>query len=627
MVVVDRSSTRSVLRGVLLASTAVLVAARPYVFPSVNLDPSWGTGLLLGRVNDLKWGSELDFTYGPWGWLTVPIVIDRTLMVMSALFTIAASIFAVLVIWKLLRRSISEFASVVMLMFVVLPFLSQVSITEVFLVGIFGSFVLLFDRSVRGITESWPTVVAVALPVALAMQVKASIGIFAVVGYVVISGIWWRSPKRLALCFSSLTGWFLLLWVLSEGSFTGMGEWTRLSVSVVGGFASAMSMSLGQPMALLLFCVFCTGTVVLLIRMIRNEQWPLSHNLIASLLVVLTLYSALKIGYVREEQFRILDGYALCLPLWIWLLSPVKNRVRHLAFLALPVIVGLFILMGQRPAVRSVSGIYDWPARLGVWVDNSRLLASTTHFENGADQARQKAQAIYGLSDQMLANLRDASVQVDPFETTLVWAYGLRWAPVPIFQTYQAYTTQLDETNTEALARRSERDAVLIETNQVKNINDRLSLWTPPRYQLALTCSWKLRYSEGRWEQWTKTEDRCGDPEIISRSSVGAHQQIEIPQGAPNEIVVTKFERSSSWARAIERGFQFVYKPTDPFDVQLDGVVYQQPRSFDGSPLLVSCPPGSELTNRYAAVCPTPKTIAFSESGTVTFERRSISPT
>jgi len=466
----------------------------------------------------------------------------------------------------------------------------------------------------------------VALPVALAMQVKASTGIFAVVGFAVISGIWWRSPKRLALCFGSLAGWFLLLWVLSEGSLTGISEWTRLSLSVAGGFASAMSMSLGQPIALLLFCVFCVGPAVLLIRMIRKEQWSLAHKLIASLLVVLTLYSALKIGYVREEQFRILDGYALCLPMWIWLLSPVKNRVRHLGFLALPVIVGLFILMGQRPATRSVSGVYDWSARLGVWVDNSRLLASTTDFENGADRARQKAQAIYGLSDQMVAYLRDAAVQVDPFETTLVWAYGLRWAPVPIFQTYQAYTKQLDETNTEALARRSERDAVLIETNQVMNINDRLSLWTSPSYQLALTCSWKLLHSEGRWEQWTKTEDRCGAPEIISRTPVSAHQRVEIPRAAPNEIVVAKFERSSSFARALERVFQFVYKPTDPFEVQIDAVVYQQPRSFDGSPLLVSCPIGSESTNRYEAMCPTPKTIAFSESGSVTFERRLISP-
>ncbi len=624
MVEVDRNATRSVLRGVLLASTAVLIAARPYVFPSVNLDPSWGTGLLLGRMNDLKWGSELDFTYGPWGWLTVHIVIDRTLMVMSALFAIAASIFAVLMIWKLLRRSISELASVLMLVFVVLPFLSQVSITEVFLVGIFGSFVLLFDRSVRGITESWPTVVALAFPVALAMQVKASIGIFAVVGFVAISGIWWRSSKRIALCFGSLAGWFLLLWVLSEGSFTGVSEWTRLSVSVVGGFASAMSMSLGQPIALLLFCVFCAGTVVLLIRMIRNEQWSIAHKLIASLLVVLTLYSALKTGYVREEQFRILDGYALCLPLWIWLLSPVKNRVRHLVFLALPVIVGLFILMGQRPAVRSVSGVYDWPARLGVWVDNSRLVASTTHFENGADQARQRAQAIYGLSDQMLANLRDASVQVDPFETTLVWAYGLRWAPVPIFQTYQAYTPELDEANTSALNRRTENEVVLIEANQVRNINDRLSLWTPPRYQLALTCSWQLVQSTGRWELWRKDAELCGAPENIATVSVAAGQEIEIPRVAANEIVLATFRSKSSISESIIRAIQFVYKPLNQFEIHLDGVQYQEPRAFDGSPLIVSCPPASNTTTRYSAVCPSPKTMMFSESGSVRFERLTI---
>jgi len=626
MIAVDRNLRGRLLRGVVLGIVSVLIAGRRYGFPSVNLDPSWGTGLLLGRSDGLSWGRELDFTYGPWGWLSVHIVINRVLLALSMLFTIAVSTYVILVIWKLLRRSISEGASLLIVVFVVLPFFSQVSITEVFLAGIFGSYVLLLERANRGVTESWKSIALLTMPVAFVLQLKISLGIFAFVGLVVVSAIWLNRAKLLAWCFGSLLGWFALFWLVSERSIAGVGEWTRVSLEIAEGFASAMSMRLGQPSALVLFVAFCVGSVLLLVRKIRMEKFPTPNSAIASALLAVTLYSALKTGYVREEQFRILDGYALCLPMWIWLLSTMKKQFVRYAVLALPAVVGMLFLMGQRPSVKSVSGVFDWPARVGVWVDNLSLLTSQTQYVQKASEARELAQSVYGLSNEMLTNLRDSSVQVDPFETTLVWAYSLRWKPVPIFQTYQAYAPGLDDVNTKALNQRSTSEVVLLEASAVKNINDRLSLWTPPRYQLALTCSWELVLRDGRWEEWRRTDRDCGSPENISTSSVAANQTVEIPRASASELVVATFKPTASLTGFLTRAFQFLYKPLDRFEITLDDVTYQQPRSFDGSPLIVSCPPDSAVTNRYEAVCPSPTTLTFSESGVVTFERQTVSP-
>ena len=620
----NRRSSLRILRGLVLGLVALLIAARPYGFPSVNLDSSWGTGLVLGRIDGLKWGRQLDFTYGPWGWLSVHIAISRMYFALSVLFTIAVSGYLVFVLWTLLRRSISDGGSLLVLVFVALPFFSQVSITEVFLAAIFGSYVIILDRSNRGQIESWKTVVLLTMPVALVVQLKISLGIFAIVGLLVISAIWWSSSRLLIWCFGSLLSWFLIFWWVSEQSLNGLSEWLTTSLDVAGGFASAMSMNLGHIGALLLFATFSAGTALLLFRKIRAEKLPRFNCMIAFVLVGVMLYSALKTGYIREEQFRILDGYALCLPMWIWLLSPLKRQLVRYLVLAFPVIIGLSFLMGQRPAVRSIGGLFDWTARVNVWADNSTLLVSESTFERRASDARLQAQQVYGLSDAMVENLRDAAVQVDPYETTLVWAYGLKWKPVPIFQTYQAYTPGLDGVNTAALEKRGSRDVVLIEANQVRNINGRLSLWTPPRYQLALTCSWELLQHDDRWEEWGKSNDRCSSPEEVSVVSLAANASVGVPRAASNEIVVAKFERKSSVFGVFTKAFQFFYKPLDQFEIQLDGTRYNQPRAFDGSPLLVSCPPQSSSTSRFAAVCPSPNTMTFSESGTVTFERLTV---
>ena len=311
--------------------------------------------------------------------------------------------------------------------------------------------------------------------------------------------------------------------------------------------------------------------------------------------------------------------------MWLWLLKPVRLTVRKVALLMIPLVVGVAIYVGERPSAGNFGGLYDWPTSTHRWFDNLNLLTSDVTFNRKAEEARRAAQLAYGLSPKMVEALRDSSIQVDPFETSLVWAYQLPWKPVPIFQTYQVYANDLDEFNTQSLSRRGTSDAVLINSDYVENIDGRLSLWTSPRDQLSLTCSWSLELRDGSWEKWVKAEDRCGSPELITSTTVVANERVVIPRASADSLVVAKFESSSS-NNLISSAIDLLYKPLHEFKVQLGDRSIREPRAFDSAPLIVSCPPNSLATNRYAAVCPSPDSIAFSESGTVTFERIPISP-
>ena len=52
---------------------ATFIALAGYFFPitpSLGLDPSWQMALNHGWTNHWIFGSDVVFTYGPWGWLT-----------------------------------------------------------------------------------------------------------------------------------------------------------------------------------------------------------------------------------------------------------------------------------------------------------------------------------------------------------------------------------------------------------------------------------------------------------------------------------------------------------------------------------------------------------------------------
>lgn len=611
------------LRWFVLGVSVGLVAARPFTFPGVGLDPSWKTGLLLARVNDIKWGTSLDYTYGPWGWLSVDTVIDRTLMAMSILFMIGVSALIIAVSWKLLRAMFSERASLAIVLLVVVPVFSQVGIPDVFLAGIFGTFVVLVQRAQSGCTETWKTIVPVTFVVALALQIKFSVGLFAVMGLVVVCALWWRTLKTVALALGSFVAWFLLLWLISERSFSGLPDWLRQSVAIGGGYSEVQSVSIGQPLFLALFALLALTIVVLLVRRIRIIPSTRTINVVSSVLVAVMLYAGLKTGFIREGNARVFEAFSLLIPVWIWVAEPIRLSLRRFALLLIPVVLGIGILVGERPEAGSLTGLYNWPKQASVWVEDANLLTSNVLFTRKADAARDAAQSFYGVSDDMVEWLRMSPAQIDPFDTSLIWAYGLPWRPMPIFQTYMNFTPSLDQVTTDALDKRFSNDSILIDTSWVGNLDYRLSLWTSPKYQLALTCSWKLIHRDGRWEQWVKSVkgDRCETPETISSTSVSAQQVVPIPQAEDGSFVIATYTRNSSIGDVASSAFTLLYKPLDIFTIRLGETAYRQPRTFSGSPLIVSCPPASVATKRYEAVCPSPSTIEFSEAGTVTFER------
>jgi hypothetical protein len=171
--------------------------------------------------------------------------------------------------------------------------------------------------------------------------------------------------------------------------------------------------------------------------------------------------------------------------------------------------------------------------------------------------AASKIQAQDRVPNTVLAGLRDAPVHADPTEIAAVWAYGLSWRPVPVFQTYDAYTLSLDQANADSLRSSDGPTAVIRELGA--DPLGRNSAWASPNYMVALTCSYRITAETLRWQALRRTSNACGPPRPISEKVLSGGESALVPTARnPADLVVATFGYSSS---APERFVTSLLKP------------------------------------------------------------------
>ncbi|HEX9428021.1 MAG TPA: hypothetical protein VGA64_09555, partial [Candidatus Polarisedimenticolia bacterium] len=67
----------------------------------VGIDPSWKLGMHLVRDHGLVLGRDLFFTYGPWGFLSIPLTLAPSLWLQSVGYCLAVhlALFVALGVW------------------------------------------------------------------------------------------------------------------------------------------------------------------------------------------------------------------------------------------------------------------------------------------------------------------------------------------------------------------------------------------------------------------------------------------------------------------------------------------------------------------------------------------------
>jgi hypothetical protein len=153
-------------------------------------------------------------------------------------------------------------------------------------------------------------------------------------------------------------------------------------------------------------------------------------------------------------------------------------------------------------------------------------------------------------------------VAVEPWETGAVWAYGLEWAPLPVFQPYSAYTPKLDRLNSAVVESTDGPERILVENGPLvlaefpgRGVDGRFPGWDPPEQQRAILCNFAPLSTTRRWQVLGRVPDRCGPARPAGSAEASPGEAVPVPAPGPGEVVFASIEGTPSSTTATATGW------------------------------------------------------------------------
>jgi hypothetical protein len=277
----------------------------------------------------------------------------------------------------------------------------------------------------------------------------------------------------------------------------------------------------------------------------RRDRAP--RRLASLAITALFAFATFKQGFVRQglgntpEFFVLIAGAGLVVASR---LPKLRLRIAALA-LAGPLIA---VALAALPTP-SLSDSLKPQAHVEYLRQGLDALLSPAERDRVIAEASRAMRATYRLPPSMVRALAGRPVHIDPWEAGVAWAYGLEWRPLPVMQSYVAYTPQLDELNAAALSGSDGPAAILRRSpaafggSAEGSIDDRYPGWESPAAMRAMLCHYRAAATGSGWQLLERTADRCGAARPIGVAHATTGQPIPIPPSpAGDEIVFARVE-------------------------------------------------------------------------------------
>jgi hypothetical protein len=163
-------------------------------------------------------------------------------------------------------------------------------------------------------------------------------------------------------------------------------------------------------------------------------------------------------------------------------------------------------------------------------------------------------------ADRLPQAVRDrigsATVDVLPWETAIVQADALRWAPLPVFQSYSAYTPLLDHLNRDALA----AHGAAYELYDYISIDQRYPFGEAPATTTELLCRYAVAVPHvtvgsdefGGYVLLRRVDGAHCDAEPAGHASAALNVPVPVPPaGARDAFVVASFALRPTFITAL----------------------------------------------------------------------------
>lgn len=558
-----------------LAIGALTVATWPArtLVPTADLDQSWMGGLHVAARQGLQHGSDIVFTYGPLGFLNAPQVWSRGTVVLALAFTVIVR-FAFLAALLVLLHRVVPLPVAIAGAYVATRLVVRPATELLTLAMLLWALHLIQSAEVRR-WRLWLGLGAAVTAVELLAKFGDGVYCFAILGITALA----LGRPRLRATVTCVGGALLLvvgLWLALGQSLADLGPWVAGNLQLAKGYGAMAVEEPGRGKEYVAALLYVAGLVALLVL-----AWSPPRRGWAGLLLLGAALIEFEHGFIRHNRHSL--GFFLFLVALPFALR-VSSRARLPQFALSAFALSALAIATQESLTTYLHDAVISPVTA---VRQVAALATAQGTAELQDEGRAGMRAQYAVAPAVLAALEGSTVHIDPYDTSAVWAYDLDWNPVPVFQTYAAFTPALDELNATALTDAGAPERILQATHGT--IDGRFQPWESPRYSLAMLCHYRPEVATEAWQVLTKTADRCGSPEPVATVQAQPGETLQVPEpSAPDRAVFARLDLPAG--SPVDRLLETVFKPLTTPMVELDGQPWRYVAANASGPLLLRVP-------------------------------------
>jgi hypothetical protein len=593
----------------------VLVAATwsdEPALPGSGFDPSWELALHVLAHQGTAWGSDVAYSLGPLGFVSLPPALSRIdLLLLFGFTALANGLLLALVCFVVRKGAGNTAAALIASALVALAIGSPQPEWLVLSVGLLG--ILCLSRTTTDHLRQWLPAAQAALAV-VALLIKPGPGI-AALGLTALT-IAATAPRWRAAVRAGTTAvvTFVLLWSLLGQSLLDVPRWFRLSVALLAGYGelatepSARGAAVEYALAL--------GLIVALVVVVRKGAEPgrLTRPKMAAVIGALLVWYFARWGFTRHDQHA--AGFFAAVAVVVVGIPWRRSALRAALGLLVAALVG--VLFVQRhdivATVNPLDNVSHATRALRELVEPGRL-------DDDLAADKQQLRDEFQIPASVLAELQGERVTADTWALTAAWAYDLRWQPIPVLQTNVAYDPQLDALDADFLNGSHAPDRVLRRREDATDDHDKL--FESPSYSVALFCNYEPLAAAGIWQVDGRVPNRCGHRQSLGSVQAQPGETIAVPAGTVGAVVAHVHLPSNLPRSAVAA----LFKPFGEVDITLDSTRFRLVERDAAGPLIVRVP-GSDLDFLDPAKSPNATTMSVSGvDGTVTIEFEEIPTT
>ena len=459
-------------RGLLVVGLVITIYAITWiipfrtVMPHEGLDPSWVSVIEHSLRNQLTFGEDIIFTYGPLGFLSTkvfqqnlyPIRLMYWLLVIISISLLFYSYYRLgnplvtVLTYLLILIGISLGQSTKLFILPLLLVFAQATTKPYMLAVRLASYLLIVLCGLACLVKG--TAIFLILPIFLMLDIKTLVKER-------------RLPKMtLLLVFTILVASFLLGQPLSK-----IGAFFLNILEVSKGYSSAMQ-KMGPFNQVFMFLGLAAILFYLMIVHLFRKRinW---EDSIVFLSLMIFLFLAFKQGFVRHGKGHTIDASAAMLVATSLLAIYFYFRKTFRSLRVLSLIVVSFSLVFFLHVLNFYTILHPQKLLKSKFIRQPVFALEQTKnlfFEDGlADLKEKRSKALKDIAiKQPLPNL-EGSVDVFPWDQAVLLANNLDYNPRPIFQSYSAYTPKLIRKNIEHLSSLEAADYLLFDIKTIDN--------------------------------------------------------------------------------------------------------------------------------------------------------------